>query len=128
MLIVMHHRNVQLLFQFSFDVKTLRRFDVFQVDAAKGWLQRFYDLHKFFRVLFIDLNIEYINVSEDFEQYAFAFHDRLARFGANISQTQYCRSIADHRHQVSLCCVFINVFWVRMNFFTGLGYSRRIGQ
>ena len=71
MLIIMHHRNIQLLFQFLFNIKTFRCFYIFQIDAAKCGFQRFYDLYKFFRIFFIDLNIEYINIGKYFKQYSF---------------------------------------------------------
>ena len=63
----MHQRNIQLLFQLSFDVKTFGGFDIFQVDATKRWLQRFDDLHKFFRILFIDLDVEHVDIGKNFE-------------------------------------------------------------
>ena len=96
MLIIVHHRNVQLLLQFLFNVKTFRCFNIFQVDAAESGFQCFYDLHKFFRIFFIDLNIKHINVGKNFKQHALSFHHRFAGFGTNIAQAQYGRAIADN--------------------------------
>jgi hypothetical protein len=38
-LIVMEDRNLHAFAQLALDIKTIRRFDVFQVDAAEGWFQ-----------------------------------------------------------------------------------------
>ena len=40
MLVVVEHRDLHALTQFLFDVETLRRLDVFQVDTAEGRFQR----------------------------------------------------------------------------------------
>ena len=37
MLVIMHHGNIERLFQFSLDLKATGRTDVFQIDAAESW-------------------------------------------------------------------------------------------
>ena len=76
-LIVMEHRNVHALAQLLLDVETLWRFDIFEVDAAEGGLQRRHDIDKFIRIQLIDFDIEHINPGEFFKQNALAFHHRL---------------------------------------------------
>ncbi|MND99429.1 hypothetical protein D3C80_918140 [compost metagenome] len=49
-LIVVEHRDLHALAQFLLDVETLRRFDVFQVNAAEGRLQRGDDVDQLVRV------------------------------------------------------------------------------
>ncbi len=39
MLVVVEYRNAQALAQLAFDEETFRRLDVFEVDAAEGWLE-----------------------------------------------------------------------------------------
>ncbi len=128
MLVVVHDGDLQLLLQFFFYVKTFRRLDVFQVDAPECGFQGFDDLYEFFRVGFVDLDIEYVDIGENFKQDAFSFHDGLSGFRADIAKPQYGRPVADHRHQVSLGRVFINVFLVVGYFETGFCHAGRIGE
>src|SRR5690606_8073532 len=72
-LVIVHHRDVQLLLQLLLYIKTFRRLDVFKVDTAKRRLQRFYNLYKFFRVFFVYLNIKYIKVGKYFKEQALPF-------------------------------------------------------
>src|SRR5687767_11345905 len=128
MLVIMHHRDAALFTQRFFYIKTFRRFDIFQVDSPKSWLQRFNDLYKFFRIGLIDLDIKNVDVGKYLEEYTLSFHDRLTRFWSDISESQYRSSIADHRYQVPLGRVFINVFLIGGDLFTWLGYTGRIGE
>ena len=60
-----------------FNNKAIRRFDIFQVDRAKGWFKRANDIGQFFGVAFIHFNVEAIDICELFEKNRLAFHDRL---------------------------------------------------
>ena len=111
-----------------FYIKTFRRFDIFEVNAAKSRLQGFYNLYKFLRIGFIYLDIKYINIGKYFKQYAFAFHYRFACFGANIAQTQYRCTIADDGYQVAFGRIFIYIFYIIKYFFAGLGNARAVSQ
>jgi hypothetical protein len=83
------------------DLECARRLDIFEVDATERGFQRGYDLNQFFRVLFIDFNIEDIDIGKLLEQHALAFHHRLGGQRPNITQAQYCGSVADDSHQVT---------------------------
>ena len=128
MLIVMKDRNVQALAQRPFNVETLRRLDVFQIDAAKGWLQRRDDVDQLVRIGFIDFDIKDIDAGEFLEQDAFAFHDRFGCQGADIAQAEHSRAIGDHRHQIAARGVAAGVLRVLDNFLAGRGDPWRVGQ
>ena len=73
----MKHWNTHALAQLTLDDKALGRLDILKIDPTKGWLKARNNFDKFVWVLFVDLNIEYINASEFLEQYRFTFHHRL---------------------------------------------------
>ena len=77
-LIVVKHRNAHGAAQFLFDHETIRRLDVFQIDAAEGGLQHLAGANDILGVAGGQLQIENIDIGEAFEQHAFAFHHRLA--------------------------------------------------
>ena len=52
MLVVVHHRNLHLLFQLPFYIEAFWSFYIFQVDPAKSRFKRFYNLNKFIRIGF----------------------------------------------------------------------------
>ncbi|MOA33060.1 hypothetical protein D3C78_1543190 [compost metagenome] len=81
-LVVMEDWDAALFDQCLFDFKALRRFDVFQVDAAKGVGNAHDGLDKGLGALGIDFDIDRIDSGETLEQQCFAFHDRLAGQGA----------------------------------------------
>lgn len=113
---------------FLLDVEALRRFDIFEVDTAEGRLQRRNDVDKFVRVQLIDFNIEHIDAGELFKQNAFAFHHRLTGQRADIAQPQYGRAVGDHRDEVAARGIFIGCQRVLLDFQTGRGNARRVGQ
>ena len=43
---------------------------------------------EFLGIVFIDLDIEYINIGEDLEQYPLAFHNGFTGFGADIAESE----------------------------------------
>ena len=63
-LIVVKYRNLHPLAQFFLDVKTLRRFDIFKIDAAKGRLECSDDIDQLVRIEFADFDIEYVDTGE----------------------------------------------------------------
>src|SRR3972149_1184203 len=99
-LIVMKDRNIHAITQFAFYLETLRRFDIFQIDAAEGRFQTGNDLNQFVRISLIDFEIEYVNNGKLFTQNPFAFHHRFGCQWTDITQTQYRRTIGNNRHQM----------------------------
>ncbi len=85
-----------------FDVEALRGFDVLQVDAADGGLEKLAELDDVVGIFRIHLEVEHIDIGEALEEDALAFHDGLARQRADVPQAQDRRAIGHHRHQVPL--------------------------
>ena len=128
MLVVVEHGDFAALAQFFLDIETLRRFDVFQIDAAEGGFERCDNIDQFVGVGFVHFNVKHIDIGEFFEQYAFAFHHRFAGFRANIAQPQHRCAVGHHGNQVAACGVFIGFHRVGMDFHTRCGNARRIRQ
>ena len=124
----MEDRNIHALAQLLLNVEALRRCDIFEVDTAEGRLQRCNDVDKFVRVKLIDFNIEYIDTGEFFKQNAFTFHYRLTGQRADIAQSQHRRAVGHHRHKVAAGGIFIGCQRILLDFQTGGGDTRRVGQ
>ena len=73
----MEHRDLAALPQLALDDETLRRLDVFQIDAAEGRLQRGDDVDQFVRVEFVDFDVKDVDAGKLLEQHRLAFHHRL---------------------------------------------------
>ena len=101
MLVIVEYRDIAAFAQFFLNVKTLGRFDVFQVDTTESGFQRSDGINQFIRIGFVDFDIEYIDTGEFFEQYAFAFHYRLTGQRADIAQAQNGGTIGHHAHQIA---------------------------
>ena len=120
MLVVVEHWNLHPFAQSALDVKTIRRLDVFQVNAAKGRLQRRNDVHQFVEVVFfVDLDVKHIDAGELLEQDGLALHHRLGRQRPDVAQAQHGSAIGDHRDQVAAAGVLEGVVGVFDDLFTG---------
>ena len=97
----MKYRDIEPFLERRFYLECAGRLDVFEVDTTECGLQGRDNFNQLFRILFIDFNIENIDISKLFEQYALAFHHRLGRQWPNIAQAQYGRPIADDSDQVT---------------------------
>jgi hypothetical protein len=62
------------------------------------------------------------------EKHALAFHHRLGRQRADVTQAQHRGAVGDHRHQVAARRVFEGVGRVLDDFLAGRGNAGRIGQ
>ena len=124
----MEHRNVHALAQFLFDIKTFRRFDIFQVDTAEGRLQRRHHINHFIGIVLVDFDIKHINTGEFLKQDALAFHHRFTGQRADIAKPQHRGAVGDNRHEVAARGVFIGGQRVGGDFQTGRGYAWRIRQ
>ncbi len=65
-LVVMEDRDIHALTQFLFNIETFGRFNIFEVNAAEGRLQRRDHVDKFIRVKLIDFYVKYIDAGEFF--------------------------------------------------------------
>ena len=125
-LVVVHDGNVEGLLQTLLDIETLRSLDVFEVNTTKGGSNALNGLAELLRVFLVDLDIENVDATIDLEEQSLTFHDGLAAHGANIAQTQYCRTVGDNSHEVALVCILIRIVGVLLDFQTGVGDARRI--
>ncbi len=98
MLVVMHDRDSQLVFQPFLDLKTFRCLDIFQVDTSEGRRDGFHHFDKFFRVFLVHFDIEHIDSREYFKEEPFPFHHRFTGHGADITQAQYRGTVGDYRY------------------------------
>ena len=127
-LVIMEHGNVHTLAQLLLDIETFRRFDVFQVDPAEGWLQRGHHVDEFIGIEFVHLDIEHVDTGEFLEQNALPFHHRLPGQGADVTETQHRRAVGDDRHEVAARGVFVGCQRVFFDFQTRRSNAWRIGQ
>ena len=123
MLVVVHHGDVESLFQSFFNIETFRCLDVFQVDAAEGGSYFLHGFAELLRVFFGHFNVEHINAPVYLEEQAFAFHDRLAAHGANVSQSEYGCAVADYGDEVALVCIFVYAVRIVLYFQTGISHT-----
>lgn len=128
MLIVVEYRNVQLFCQRLFDLETVWRSYVFQVDAAKGGRDTHHGIDELAGMRRVHLDIEHVDTCKVFEKHALAFHHRLPGKRAGVTQPQYSSTIGDNRHQVALGGVPVGILGIFCNAPDRLRHTRRIGQ
>ena len=124
----MEHRDLHALAQLALDLETLRRLDVFEIDAAEGGLERGDDVDQLVRVALVDLDVEHVDAGELLEQHRLAFHHRLGRQRADRAQAQHRRAVGDHGDQVAARGVAKRVERIGRDLFAGGGDARRVGQ
>src|ERR1700730_18016898 len=86
--------------QLALNFEAFRSFHIFQIDAAKGWLQRRYDSDQTINVIFRNLDVEYIDAREFLEQNRLAFHHGLGSERTYVAKPQYRRAIRYHRNEI----------------------------
>ena len=127
MLIVVEHGYVEPIAQLALHDKAVRCLDVFQIDAAKGGLQRRDHLDQPVDVLLVQLEVEDIDAGELLEQHRLAFHHRLRRQRPDVAQAQHRGAVGDHRHQVAARGVAKCIGRVGDDLLAGRGHARRVG-
>gem|GEM_PF-3079417 len=85
MLIIMKYWDSSSFFEFFFDVKTLRRFDVLQINTSESSRNTQYRLDDLVRILSIKHNRHCIDSAKLLKQDTLTFHDRQRRKSAKIS-------------------------------------------
>ncbi|MOA41363.1 hypothetical protein D3C78_1633130 [compost metagenome] len=85
MLIVVHYRNIHFLFQTTLNFKTLRCFNIFQIDPTKSRLQRFYYFNEIINISGVQFKVKNVNIRKYFKQQTFTFHYRFTRSSSDIS-------------------------------------------
>ncbi len=123
MLIIMKYRNIQLFFQTRFNLKTLGRFDIFQIDPSKSGRNGFRHFNKLINIFAIYFNIKHIHIRKYFKEQTFPLHHGLACQGADISKPKNSGTIGHYGHQVSFGCIFIGVFQIILNGQAGICHT-----
>jgi hypothetical protein len=100
-LVVVEDRNLHPLAQLALDVETLRRLDVFQVDAAEGGLHAGDDVDQLVRVALVEFDVEHVDVRELLEQHGLAFHHRLGGERADGTEAQHRGAVGDDTDQIA---------------------------
>src|SRR5262249_23557509 len=85
-LIIMKHRNVQLIRQPALNFEAARRADILQVDAAKNRTHRLDRSNNFLRILRIKADGKSIDACQLLEQHRFPFHDRSCSMRPNVAK------------------------------------------
>ena len=85
MLVIMHHRDVEFLFQAAFYFETFGCFDILEIDTSESGGNSLDCLNEFVGVFLVHLNIEYIDTSIYFEKQALTFHYRFASHGTYVA-------------------------------------------
>ena len=101
-LIVVEHRDVELLAQALLDFEAPGRRDVFQVDPAVDRCDGLDDGDDLLGVLGVEAHGPRVDVAESLEQGRLALHDRKGRLGADVAEAEDGGSVGDHRDGVSL--------------------------
>ena len=127
-LVVVHHRDIQLLTQARLDLEAFRGLDVLEVDAAEGRGDGPDGPDECLGIGLRNLDVEGVESGEGLEQHAFALHDRLGGQRADVAQAEDCRTVRNDGHEVALARVAVCVVRVFGNGQRGGGDARRVGQ
>ena len=128
MLVVVHHGDVEFGLERVFDFEAFRGLDVFEVDAAERRGDSLHDLDELFRVFLVDFDIENVDTGINLEQERLAFHHRLTREGADVTEAENRSTVTDDGDEVSLARVFVGEVIVLFNFQTGGGHTRSVSK
>src|SRR5262249_33754578 len=128
MLIVMKHRDINLVLQPLLDLEAARCCNVFQVNPTEdrcNTLDRIYDDT---RIFVANADREGVNTSKLFEQGAFSFHDRHGRCWTNIAESQHGSAVRDYGYGVFLDRQIEHVLWLIVNGHTDAGHPWGVGH
>ena len=128
MLIVVEDRDVHRLAQPLFDLEALRRFDVFQVDAAEARLHQPDCLDELFRVLRVQFQINRVQIGEPLEEERLPLHHRLAGQRADVAQAEHGGAVGDDGHQIAASGVEKRILRVLLDGAAGGGDTGGIGE
>ena len=127
-LVIMKDRDVEQFAQLLLDDETLRRLDVFKVDAAPALAEQLHAIDELVRIFGRDFEVDGIDIGEALEQHRLAFHHRLRRQRAAIAEAKDRGAVGDHRDEIALGGVVVGVGLVLGDRQHRHGDARRIGQ
>ncbi len=127
-LVVMEDGNIEALAKQLLDDEAVGTLDVFQIDAAEGIAEAGNAFNEGGRVVFLDLDIDRVDVGEALEQDRLAFHHRLGRGGTQITEAENGGAVRYDGHHVALRRVVINLVGIGRDGLHGRRDAGRIGQ
>src|SRR5690606_17669920 len=127
-LIVVENRNAHALAQLALDIKAFGCLDVLKVDTAECGLKAGNDVDEAIGVVFVDLDIEHVDIGELLEQNGLAFHDGLGSERPDVAQPEHGGAVGDDTHQVAAPRVLKGVLRVVDDFFACRSHPGRIGE
>ena len=128
MLVIVHHRDVQLLHQPALDLEALRSGDVLQVDSTEGGRDSLHRLDERVNILCIELDVEHIDVGERLEQQSLPLHHRLAGQRPDVPEAEHGGTIRDDGYEVSLGGVLVGVLRPFLDLQTGVRDPRGVSE
>ena len=124
----MHDGDVELGFEAGFNLEAFGGLDVFEVDAAEGGGDGLDHLDEALGVVLVDLDVEGVYATVDFEQEAFAFHDGLAGQCADVAEAEHGGAVGDDGHEVALVGVAVGVVGLFLDLEAGFGHTGAVGE
>ena len=124
----MHHGNVEFGLETLFDFKAFGCLDVLEIDTAKGRRDGLDGLDEPLGVFLVDLYIEGVHARVNLEQEALALHDGFAADSTDVAESEHRCAVGDDGYEVALIGIAIGILRILLDFETGLGHTRRIGQ
>ena len=108
MLVVVENGDLHPRLELLLDVEALGRLDVLEVDAAERGLEPGDALDELVGVLFVDLDVEHVDVGEPLEEDALPFHDGLAGERTDVAQPEHGRAVRDDGDEIPLSRVLVD--------------------
>ena len=128
MLVVVEHRDVELVDQTALDLEAARRGDVLEVDAAEAGGEALDGLDDLVNVLRVKAQRDGVHAAEGLEQRALALHDGHGRGRADVAQAEHGRAVGDDGHGVGFHGVLVRIGRVLGDLAARLGDAGGIGQ
>ena len=127
-LVVVHDGDVELGFEAGFNLEAFGGLDVFEVDAAEGGGDGLDHLDEALGVVLVDLDVEGVYATVDFEQEAFAFHDGFAGECADVAEAEHGGAVGDDGHKVALVGVAVGVAGLFLDLEAGFCHAGAVGE
>ena len=127
-LVVVEDGDVHGLAQLLLDDEAAGRLDVLEVDAAEGRPEQAHAVDELVDLLGVDLEVDRVDVGEALEQDRLALHDRLGAERAEVAEAEHRGAVRDHRHEVALGGVVVDLGGIGLDREAGRGHPRRIGE
>ena len=127
-LVVMHDRDGQALFELPLHLEAFGGLDVLQIDGAEGRLHGGDHVDQPVGVQLVDLHVEDVDAGELLEQDALALHHRLGGQRPDVAQAQHGGAVGDHGNKITARGHFHGGVGIGDNGLAGGGDARAVGQ